>query len=376
MDCQRIADDELVERYLNGKLDAAMQDDLEVHILECPECLSRAEALSAIRASLVPKVQEIDLSAKPAHRLQPAWIGVAAAALVAACVFGFYQVRSWTRPPLQSISTHPQPSQVAPAPSATPHGIGAEIHAPGVGASRQKQPAVARNAKNHPSAGAVVTAGVDQNPKVIPPQTSSPQIAAERHNGSEAGVSPFDFTHRTSLMEMSRGTSVEFYALAAVQPPPYIFSDASETGNSSDHGESSGLSQNLLSGHRTLFQDAMVAYGQKRYAEAADLLEDVVEARSKAPEANFYLGICRLMQGRPGDSIAPLKTVMAAPAGTLTQSAHFYLAKAYLQTGDMAKAESEMQLAASLQGSLTREARSIAERIHALRNADATQDQK
>ncbi len=74
MNCQRVSDDELVERYLNGQLDPAVQDDLEVHILECPECLSRAEALSAIRANLAPRARKIGSPAKTTRRQQVAWM--------------------------------------------------------------------------------------------------------------------------------------------------------------------------------------------------------------------------------------------------------------------------------------------------------------
>jgi hypothetical protein len=373
MDCQRITDDELVESYLNGRLDPAVQDELEVHILECPQCLARAEALNAIRANLVPEDRRIVLPVNASRQRQVAWVGVAAA-LVAMCVVGSYLFHSKGPKPAQTTSTQPQPSR--PAPLATE----AESNVPAAaGSSKPKQPAVARNLTNprspHPSTAAAVAAGAAQRPNVVPEQTSSQQTVVAQGNSPQAGASTFDFTRRkSSLMEMSQGTNVELYALAAVQPPPYPSSDAAEAGNLSNSAESSGLASSLLPGGRTLFQDAMAAYREKRYADAAKLLESVVGATPEAVAPNFYLGICRLIEDRPGDAVMPLKNVISAPAGLLTQSAHFYLAKAYLRMGDMAKAESEMQLAAILPGRLASQGRSLAERIHSLRSADTNQE--
>ena len=67
--------------------------------------------------------------------------------------------------------------------------------------------------------------------------------------------------------------------------------------------------------------------------------------------------------------MAPLKEVLDAPASSFTQSAHFFLAKAYLQTSRLEDAEREMQAAAALIGSLTTEAQSLAARIHSLRTS-------
>lgn len=73
------------------------------------------------------------------------------------------------------------------------------------------------------------------------------------------------------------------------------------------------------------------------------------------------------MAGHSAEAVAPLKTVLAARPGVFTQPAHFYLAKAYLQLGNLAEAEREMQTASELSGRLTTEARSLLSRIQALR---------
>src|SRR5262249_35165077 len=112
MNCQQVADDELVERYLNGQLEAALQDDLEVHMLECPGCLERAEALRLARAGLAERAHEIRrLPARRALHLRLAWLGVAAA-LVAVCGVAWYEFRSGFHQPrpqagVEMQSLHP-----------------------------------------------------------------------------------------------------------------------------------------------------------------------------------------------------------------------------------------------------------------------------
>jgi hypothetical protein len=54
------------------------------------------------------------------------------------------------------------------------------------------------------------------------------------------------------------------------------------------------------------------------------------------------------------------------PNSPLTQAAHFYLAKAYLQTGNLAKAETEMNVAAEITGSMKEEAAADLARLHAV----------
>jgi hypothetical protein len=86
-------------------------------------------------------------------------------------------------------------------------------------------------------------------------------------------------------------------------------------------------------------------------------------------DVNFYLGICRLVEGHPADSIPVLKAALSSPPSPLTQPAHFYLAKAYVQVQLIAEAEHEMQEAAAMPGRLRAEARALLARIQALRKA-------
>jgi anti-sigma factor RsiW len=47
MQCQELHRDELAEKYLNGQLDPAAQDEFEIHLLECVQCLRQVEAFIA-----------------------------------------------------------------------------------------------------------------------------------------------------------------------------------------------------------------------------------------------------------------------------------------------------------------------------------------
>ena len=60
MDCEQIARDELVEKYLQGRLEPALESDFQVHVLECPECLALLETCEDIRDDLAPRAAAIE----------------------------------------------------------------------------------------------------------------------------------------------------------------------------------------------------------------------------------------------------------------------------------------------------------------------------
>ena len=39
MNCQNVGEDGIAEKYLKGELQEPLQDEFEVHILECDRCL-------------------------------------------------------------------------------------------------------------------------------------------------------------------------------------------------------------------------------------------------------------------------------------------------------------------------------------------------
>jgi len=55
--------DELAEKYLHGHLDPAAQDEFEVHILECAQCLRQVEAVQTLRQELAERAPQIRAAA-------------------------------------------------------------------------------------------------------------------------------------------------------------------------------------------------------------------------------------------------------------------------------------------------------------------------
>ncbi len=364
MDCQRIAGEELVEKYLNGRLEPAEQDNFEVHLLECPQCLERTEALQMAHASLTERAHAIRLlPAKPVRRLQWAWVAIAATA-IALCVAGLYQLRHKTRTQPQ-IAGQPSP-QPTPLQSPVPQNATVEPNpkTPGPktpGSIEQKQ-----TAKKPESSSPIV------RPSPAPPQELAPsnhQVAGSHPDNQPAN--PSVPKEKAPSAMMSEAAALELYRLAQVEAPATNLSVVSPgtQSPSNQNPNPSGLTPSTATtgSARALFQKGMLAYIDKNYAEATGLLKRSAELEPKAADVEFYLGTCYLIAGHTAEAVTPLKTVLDTRPGVLTQPAHFYLAKTYLQLGNLAEAERQMQAASELPGRLTTEARSLLSRIKALR---------
>ena len=81
MVCVKLQRGELAERYLNGQLDPATQEQLELHVLDCPNCQQTVELLQAVRDELTAPAHGIRVDA-PTPRGGSRWSWVAVAALV------------------------------------------------------------------------------------------------------------------------------------------------------------------------------------------------------------------------------------------------------------------------------------------------------
>jgi tetratricopeptide (TPR) repeat protein len=163
----------------------------------------------------------------------------------------------------------------------------------------------------------------------------------------------------------------ELFRLSAVRPAPYNFSGvASRRGF--DTGASSAAPRGVESAteQRALFADAMRAYVDRNYDEASDLLHRVLQADPEASDANFYLGVILLLKGRPDQAVEPLRFAATNGRDRWSQPAHFYLAKTYLQTRDLASAESELKAAADIAGPWTGTAKADLATLQALRSRE------
>jgi len=203
----------------------------------------------------------------------------------------------------------------------------------------------------------------------IPQAPLDSQVAGSHQDNQP--VHPSVPKEKAPSATMSEAAALELYRLAQVEAPATNLSVVSPgtQSPSNQNPNPSGLTPGTTTAGsaRALFQKAMLAYIDKNYTEATELLKRSAELEPKAADVEFYLGICYLMAGHSPDAVAPLKTVLIARPGVFTQPAHFYLAKAYLQLGSLAEAERQMQAASELPGRLTAEARSLLSRIQALR---------
>ena len=393
MQCQELHRDELAEQYLNGKLDPAAQDEFEVHILECVQCLRQVEAVQTLRHGLAERAHQIRAySPVGRSRFRWQWVTAAAFALVV-CGLGVIEFQRIKAPRSAKL-------QVPPSSSISITG-GATIEVPATKSSsansalvdnlpvngfnfRLNDSHVTRD--NAPFTGSAPGSGLNLKAQ----RARSNRINVDGIDGasnSTKGMSAsIDYPATTPSMSQqvhaevppvgSDETTKELFRLGTITAFPYTFSGFGSSGK----GVGSNVSLNALSDKtggprssdptRAFFRSAMNAYVEKRYVDALEILEEAVKKEPGAPDVNFYLGICRLLEAKPEASITPLNAVLESKESPLQQAAHFYLAKAYIQTGDLANAESQLKTAAAMPGNLSTEAGLELGRLQALRSQD------
>jgi TolA-binding protein len=131
--------------------------------------------------------------------------------------------------------------------------------------------------------------------------------------------------------------------LARVEPPPY--SEIVLRG-AEDEGQEA-------------FRTAMQNYSKEDYAKAIPGLQTAVKANPQAASFNFYLGACYLLTGRTDPAIVSFRRTISLGNPAYSESAHFYLAKAYLKNKEVSAAEEELEKTVQLHGSREPEAGEI-----------------
>ena len=97
MDCVRITDELVMEKYLLGNLSESEREAFEQHFFECDECFARLEALQAAQQALAARPVSRAFQIEHPQRIRTWGWPVAAAALV---VIGLVAVLWWLmRPP-------------------------------------------------------------------------------------------------------------------------------------------------------------------------------------------------------------------------------------------------------------------------------------
>jgi tetratricopeptide (TPR) repeat protein len=104
MDCERANRENIVERYLAGKLDPATIDEWEGHLFACDRCAERLElcqTITPVLREMAPEIRREMQPAKPARR----WLWIALP-LAAAAMFAFTLV-DWAPKPKVAVSSTP-----------------------------------------------------------------------------------------------------------------------------------------------------------------------------------------------------------------------------------------------------------------------------
>ena len=88
-----IAEQNIAERYLMGKLSPVESARFEEHFVDCPVCLDSLEATERFRAALKPLTAELAAPATVIAWPRSAWLAAAAALMLAAGVSLFFVIR-------------------------------------------------------------------------------------------------------------------------------------------------------------------------------------------------------------------------------------------------------------------------------------------
>jgi hypothetical protein len=414
MDCLIVNREELAEKYLQGKLDSARQDEFETHLVECAKCLRELELLQTIRQDLAERAHEIrGWTARKGFFFR--WKIVAIAAVVMILIAGSIAVRlrkqSTTTahlvvspeegvieaPAIPGASQSRNYISFTPAPtSRVKSGKKRAERAAASGESLPKTPAPTTEASQiHalPMDGRPyiefplnVQAPRDAAPPLGPAPTSrvEPGKTAERASASsesakvKGGIETSKDGQKTPAqvgeerpkpdvalsdthekLELTTAQDVELKNLGSVDAPPPPF-------------ELPGMMHQIVvvqwGSHKKnkFFQQGMTSGMNGNYREAEGFLEQAAKVLPKAGDVRFWLGICQLLNGDPQTATDTLKQATAMNFGD-KQAAHYYLAKGYVQIMKLQEAEDEFRTASEMKGPLGGASASLLDRLRTLR---------
>jgi tetratricopeptide (TPR) repeat protein len=108
MDCSQIEREEIIEKYLAGRLDRAGQEEFEAHYFGCSNCLAKLQVSRLLQEKLWEKGAAILPQTEEPRRLRigrRVWIVSAAVALIAAGAVLWWQFRGPDRAPVGTKET-------------------------------------------------------------------------------------------------------------------------------------------------------------------------------------------------------------------------------------------------------------------------------
>jgi TolA-binding protein len=173
--------------------------------------------------------------------------------------------------------------------------------------------------------------------------------ARNRQPLQQVAAPPPKVSPNVPVKVQSPSTTPSLEELARVEPPPY----------------SAVVLRGAEDESHEAFHKAMQYYVKEDYAHAIPGVRAAVEASPQTASFSFYLGACYLLTGQTDLAIISFRKTVSLGDSAYSESAHFYLAKAYLGNKDVARAQDELQRTVQFHGSLEAPA---AEILRQLRN--------
>jgi tetratricopeptide (TPR) repeat protein len=168
--------------------------------------------------------------------------------------------------------------------------------------------------------------------------------SAHRHQPSQqASWPPKASPAAPAQSQSSSPAAPSLEELARVEPPPY---SAVVLRGAEDEAQAT-------------FRKAMQNYAKGDYAHAIPGVRSAAKASPRTASFNFYLGACYLLTGQTDLAIISFRKTVSLADPAYSESAHFYLAKAYLRKKEVTGAEDELRKTIRLHGSLEAEAEEV-----------------
>lgn len=169
-------------------------------------------------------------------------------------------------------------------------------------------------------------------------------LAQKGRPSQQASTSPPKASPEVSVQPQTPSMAApSIQELARVEPPHY---SAMVLRGAEDEGQET-------------FRKAMQYYAKKDYAQAIPGVRTAVKTSPRTPSFNFYLGACYLLTGQTDSAIVSFRKTVSLGDPAYSESAHFYLAKAYLRKNEVSAAEDELQTTIRFHGDQEAEARDI-----------------
>ena len=402
MDCKSIKTADFAEKYLQNRLDEAEMNAFETHLLECTACRREIELLQSARADLAERAHEIRTwtPVKPFFlRWQAMGVAALVVVVVAGAVAGTFFFRG--KKTEQTLTVEQVPTPTPPGPTNTqPPGKPKQLTVDGGDAvdnsvngvrAHASQESIEEFKNSHltnksaikkkispntePTSDSGLVSGARGNRVTLTSESNEASGSKEKQPAEVAQLKPSTPVptkeppnKETPTLTTAQGA--ELYYLGSTTAPAFTFS-----GFTSNEQNADGVGgvfhaarpARAIDPRRVAFRNAMAAYLDGNYSDASGLLEQAALNEPGALDVQFYLGICRLLIGQPQRAIEPFTNAAKVNSPVLQQQAHYYLAKAYVQSLQLKEAEDEFRVASQLTGPLKNDASGLLSRLQALR---------